>query len=120
MIRKLLVVVLILTIFVPFAYAGYKSNVYQTWTNVTTSDTTITFPYNSRTLLIQNGASLVTVCVALGGGSLEGSCASPTAFQIGTSSELYFTDFVTDAVTMRAMPNGVNTSASPVSVIVTY
>lgn len=114
--KKFLFIGLMLLMAVP-AYAGLKSNAYQRWLSVTT-ETTITLPYTSRDVFIQNGSS-IDICVNIIGGTTgDGAtaCDEPGAFQLDGASSLQIRDFRTDAISLKSTA----AVASPITVLVTY
>lgn len=117
--KKILLIVVFLFV-VTSAYAqrrGALTNVYETWTSVTTSPTTITFPVNSRDVFILNG-SATDVCVDLTGDStdVEGGCTTPGSFQLDGAEQIALYDFVTSSIILKTISG----TASPVSVITTW
>lgn len=129
--RKILSLVAALSlVIVPFAHAqnrGVLTNVYASWIQATTTLQTITFPYPSRSLIVNNG-STSSVCINLDGGDLNGfgkggllSCSTSVgdgARQIflDGDAQVRLEDFVTDAVSIKTL----SSTASPISIIATY
>ncbi|HEY9874582.1 MAG TPA: hypothetical protein V6D12_14175 [Candidatus Obscuribacterales bacterium] len=93
-----------------------RTNVYASWVNVTAAHT-ITFPYVSRDIMINNG-SANGICVNIRGGSVDASCRQDTddSIQLPGNSSLNLTDFITSSISFAPL----SASASPVSVVVTY
>ena len=123
--RKFLGLLLVFMLIATPAFAqarGALPNVYASWVSVTNQAlTTITFPANSRDILIENG-SAVDVCVNLKGESFEQNCYQSVdstlhkTMQLGAGDSFFAMDFVTSAITLRSAA----ATASPVSVVVTW
>jgi len=120
--KKFLVVMLILMVAVPAFARSRTSNTYSSWVSVVNETmTTITFPADSRDILIDNG-SAVDVCVSLNGSTFGGSCYMSVAstlhdvMQLGAGQQITLQDFITDSITIRSAAG----TASPISVIITY
>jgi len=124
-VKKLLIVVAILLIALPAhaARRGLQKNVWASWYNVTTS-TTVTLPYESRDVLIKNGASSNGVCVSLRGGTITQAChPTPTTGKIDVinlagGDSIHIQDQAVTTLTLKAI--SIAASASPVTVISSY
>ena len=99
---------------------GALPNQFASWYTVTTSNT-ITFPFNSRDITIHNGSTVI-VCVDLKGDTITSACvddgsAIPSIVQLDANTAISLSDYITNAITLRSIDES---SASPVSVVVTY
>lgn len=130
--KALALTFLILSLFQGVAQAqnrGVMHNVYASWVNVAaTAVTTVTFPFESRDVFIQNGSAL-DLCVSPKGDTITtntptggtGACrntqgAADTVFQLDAGTDVTLYDFATSSVTFRALVS----ATSPVSVIATF
>ena len=119
--KKFLVVLLMFMLMATPAFAqarGALTNTYASWVSVT-GLTTVTLPANSRDVWIHNG-SAVDVCVSLRGETIPADCMVGTpnsTFQINGTASFYAQDFITDSITFIS---STGSTASPVSVVVTY
>ena len=121
--KKILIIILVTLFLVQPAFAqsrGLLTNVWTSWVNVTATAVTLTFPSNSRDIMISNGDANDPVCVDLRGNTLANNCyaGTNTAIQVGPLDSITLSDFATSSVLLRAQSAG--TAASPVSVVVTY
>ena len=100
-----------------FAERGVLTNIFASWTNVTTTAKNIPFPAPSRDITIMNG-STSDVCVALkSNATMEGVCdATNNLMQLDGGQSLFLQDIITDGIGLVTLTG----TASPVSVVVTY
>ena len=95
---------------------GVLKNVWASWVNVGTTLTVLEFPYPSRDVIIQNG-SANEPCINLQGESILHNClGSNDTFNMNANSEITLNDYVTSSISMKMLTS----TASPVSVIITY
>lgn len=121
--KRFIYVLFMLLVLASTSYAqnrGPLTNIWASWVNVNTNQNTVlTFPFNSRDLIITNGDANDSICVDLRGNTIQNnSCyaATNTVVQVGPSDTLYLSDFVTAAVTLQSSGN----AASPISVMIAY
>ncbi len=122
--KKIFLGLTILVLSLPFTVAaqsrGALSNIFASWYSVTTTQITITLPFNSRDITIHNG-STNAICVDLKGGTIPASCVSasgsnPSIIQLDGNTALSLSDYLTSAISLKA----ISATASPVSVVITY
>lgn len=124
--KRFLLTIIVILALAPMAHAqrrGPLTNVYASHFTVTNTLKTVTLPYNSRDVWIQNGSS-VDVCVSPSGATIiesavDSNCETETAsyvFKMNGASEIPLSDYITDSITFYAIQG----DASPVSVVVTY
>lgn len=116
--KRLFLVFVALMMLGGIAFAQPRPNSWSSWTTVSSSQITWTFPYESRDITISND-SAYPICVSLKGETIPANCdcnASAQCFQIEDSS-ISLIDVVTGSISMR---RGSVNDASPVSVIVNY
>ena len=123
--KKLLVTALaVLFLFPSIAHAqnrGVLRGLFASWYSISTDQTTITPPYDSRDILIQNNSDH-DVYVDLFGGTInelfvdEVTATQPSITAIGAGQELALYDFITASVSLRSSIQTV----SPISVVITY
>ena len=123
--KKLLTLVLIMLVASPAFARGRLTNVFASWYTVGTTQTTISLPYNSRDITIINGDGTNPICVDLVGGTIPDNCVTdsvnnPSIFVLDTDTTLELSDFVTDSIALEIETLDDGSTASPVSVIVTY
>lgn len=118
--RKVVIIGLVLILgFVNLSYAQIRKNAYQihTWSSVTkNASTTITFPYESRDLIIYNGDASDAVLVDVTGTNT--SCTQQTAgcFLLPAVDSLELYDYGVSSINIITWL----VQASPISVVVTY
>lgn len=119
MIRKAVMALILVSVMTSLVFAQLRSNVYQiqTWTPTTkNSNTTITFPYESRDVIVINGDATNALWVDLTGAGQ--TCKQNTAgcsfLPKGETLTVY--DYATDAVALITYA----AQASPVTVISVY
>ena len=124
--RKVLIVLCLIGMLATPAFAqnrGVLTNYWASWYNVSPSGQTITLPSNSRDVWIQNGSSN-DVWVSISGATIGSngynvndpiSNINGKVFTLDGASEIMLYDVVTSSITLKAL-----TTASPVSVVVTY
>lgn len=105
---------------------GALTNVYASWFQASTTQTTIELPYPSRDVWIRNGSSVDTLCVSPSGAGIStgnnsglGACRSNDdsfVFQLNGNEDIYLYDFKTTSITARVG----SSTASPIMVVVTY
>ncbi len=96
---------------------GALQNTFASWVSVTATTHVVTFPHNSRDIVLANG-SAVDVFVDLSGDDIVHVTPSTLAydvFSLPAEHNITLQDFVTDKISFYA-----TATASPVSVIVTY
>lgn len=110
-----------------FAQSGPKSNVWASWVTVTNSQTTMSLPFESRDIIISNGDNSTPICVSLTGdtivydsGTLSCRGSGNTVFKVDLNEQMNFSDFRTDTISMIIHSNSGSTTASHVSVVVTF
>jgi hypothetical protein len=121
-VKRSCIIFLVLSLLAPLpvseAQRVVKANVYASWFNVTTTQTTIALPFTSREVTIQNG-SANDVWISTNGQTIDQRGVTETStsiFQLDGASSITLSDYLTDTISMRA----VGAAASPVSVVVTY
>jgi len=131
-VKRFSILILSLVLISTVAHAqnrGPLPGIYASWASVEPGvGTTFTFPYNSRDVYIRNG-SAKEVFIDLKGGTLpvtltDGLVSTyksisptlPSVIALDSNSDLTLHDFVTGGITVTSS----GSTASPVSVLVTY
>jgi len=104
-----------------FARVVARTNMFASWLSVANAggEETIRFPSDSRDITIINGDGTNAVAVNLDGNSVS-NCAEGAlddCFQLPADTQITLQDYITRAVTFGSVAG---TSASPVSVIITF
>ena len=95
------------------------ANQWASWATINSNTTTtITPPFTSRNVYINNGDSTDAICVNAKGGTVDNRCNSSEGIniQIPAGQSLNLDNYRTDSITMRSIGG----DASPVSVMITY
>lgn len=130
--KKLFLALIVLTVIATPAFAqrrGALPNLWASWVSATTTPTVMDLPlrnssdrFTSRDIFISNGDSSTLVCVDLkGGASIPHNCVTdsddnPSIIQIKAGEDITLQDYITTGITLSTLTS----TASPVTVVVTY
>lgn len=119
--RILGIAMIILILSVNFSWAQIKhgASPMTTYVNATTTYRNITFPYNTRDLIIQNNDSTAYVYVDV----MNSDKTTPAGcFLLGPGNELNLYDYITSGISLvyDNVEFSTDTEASPISVLAVY